>query len=170
MKISINSTMKQRFVNHPEYLVLLIPLVIAVIQLYYSNFDNLSAWRGGGFGMYTEPHPVHYRTAFICFDNDDTGSESCLRIYPADLGVVEDDSKASYSKASGIVRSRITFPSRIDNDQLADQLKIIKANAGQKALRTEDCVLLKVFEIGLSEDGGTLNNDLIYEKKICLRE
>lgn len=36
-----------------------IPVIMICWQVYASNFEHLSRWRGGGYGMYTDSHPEH---------------------------------------------------------------------------------------------------------------
>ncbi len=42
----------------------------ACVQFYLVQFDGLSSWRGGGFGMYASFHPVQNR-AWIHSENQD---------------------------------------------------------------------------------------------------
>lgn len=44
-----------------RYGVTVLLLLVAFNQLYLTTFGNLSRWKGGGFGMYTEFHPTYYR-------------------------------------------------------------------------------------------------------------
>lgn len=37
--------------------LVLLPVVVAGFQIWFSNTSNLTRWKGGGFGMYTGMHP-----------------------------------------------------------------------------------------------------------------
>ena len=41
-----------------RYGVLAVVLLVAGVQLYYRT-QGLNSWKGGGFGMYADYHPVH---------------------------------------------------------------------------------------------------------------
>lgn len=36
-----------------EYLICIILIMVAAVQLYHSQFDRLTPWKGGGFGMFS---------------------------------------------------------------------------------------------------------------------
>nr|WP_321231560.1 hypothetical protein [uncultured Psychroserpens sp.] len=36
-----------------KYLICIVLIIIALIQLYHSQFDRLTPWKGGGFGMFS---------------------------------------------------------------------------------------------------------------------
>ena len=36
-----------------KYLVCIVLVIVALIQLYNSQFDRLTPWKGGGFGMFS---------------------------------------------------------------------------------------------------------------------
>lgn len=40
-------------------------VVVAVVQTYLSQTTILSPWKGGGFGMYSAPHPTQLRAIFV---------------------------------------------------------------------------------------------------------
>ncbi len=48
-----------------------IPLLIAGIQLYFHVTSDLVSWRGGGFGMYSDPHTNSSRFLWITGINGD---------------------------------------------------------------------------------------------------
>jgi hypothetical protein len=53
-------------------------LTVAVHQFFASASGVLSAWKGGGFGMYTTPHGVDSRATFLVIDGN------ALRLSPED--------------------------------------------------------------------------------------
>jgi hypothetical protein len=59
-------------------LLALLVLVVAAHQFLTSRDGVLSAWKGGGFGMYTSPHGIDARVTFLIVDGHP------LRLAPAD--------------------------------------------------------------------------------------
>lgn len=53
MKISPFSTAAAR------WFLILLPLSVVAFQMYFSQCSTLNRWKGGGFGMYSAPHPDH---------------------------------------------------------------------------------------------------------------
>ena len=47
------------------YIFLALPLIIAGIQFYFHVTSDLVSWRGGGFGMYSDPHTNSSRYLWI---------------------------------------------------------------------------------------------------------
>lgn len=41
----------------PHFILYGAPLLVIVAQMCFSQFSTLNRWKGGGFGMYTSPHP-----------------------------------------------------------------------------------------------------------------
>ena len=54
-------------------------VVVAGIQTYLSHTTLLSPWKGGGFGMYSAPHPTQMRSIFLEVDGHDP-----IRLVPRD--------------------------------------------------------------------------------------
>jgi hypothetical protein len=65
-----------------ELVVVLLPILVASIQIYFALTSDLTRWRGGGFGMYTDPHPHVNRTVWV--EGSRAGSPAALRLYPLD--------------------------------------------------------------------------------------
>ncbi|MEM9061711.1 MAG: hypothetical protein AAGD13_14720 [Pseudomonadota bacterium] len=60
--------------------IVLVADIVAVVQFSQSVFGPQTRWKGGGFGMYTEPHP--YRRFAWLILTDETGQEYRQRIWP----------------------------------------------------------------------------------------
>lgn len=68
--------------SHARGLVLFLAVIVGanvLFQAYTHKTTPLLAWKGGGFGMYTEPH-VEDRSVWLTF-NSETGSAS-VRLFP----------------------------------------------------------------------------------------
>ena len=65
-----------------ETLLLLIPLAVAAVQIHRSQNSDLTSWRGGGFGMYSDSHPRHSR--FVWVTGTVNGKRTATRLYPPD--------------------------------------------------------------------------------------
>jgi hypothetical protein len=48
--------------------LLLVPVLVAALQLGLSHFSSLNRWKGGGFGMYATPHPRD-QTIWLQYDS-----------------------------------------------------------------------------------------------------
>jgi hypothetical protein len=59
--------------------------VVALVQVVLSTSTTFSRWKGGGFGMYSEPHPLGSRCLWVEL-RDPNGSTS-LRLSPIDSGL-----------------------------------------------------------------------------------
>lgn len=158
-----------------EYSVIVIPLIVGAFQIYFSKSDNLSAWRGGGFGMYTEPHPVKSRVAFLI--NQSESSNNWIQVYPIDPRLEGDSSiNKDYLKhlraISGIAANRISFPSRVDLERIKQELISIHdgSNLQNDVFTPTDTIMLQVLEIGISSDYLSVVQRKIYDVKLCVKK
>jgi hypothetical protein len=55
---------------------------MAAIQFYFYAFGGLTSWKGGGFGMYSDPHPKDSRIIWLVGMRD--GKQTAFRINPWD--------------------------------------------------------------------------------------
>ncbi|MCU0826758.1 MAG: hypothetical protein MUE52_04985 [Tabrizicola sp.] len=87
-------------------------------QFVTSQGNVLSPWKGGGFGMYTQPHGIEERAAFLVIDGNP------LRLAPADpefLAWVErgDPASAAYVKRMMAEADRMrSFPRAAQAERL----------------------------------------------------
>lgn len=92
-----------------RYLVFVVPFiacVIAINQLYLANFDTLTPWKGGGFGMFSSIRGIGNRR-IVAYTAKDSLKSNPLRVNLAVL------SKANYSNQG--LHQFLSFP---DIDQL----------------------------------------------------
>lgn len=59
--------MSGRMMNARRKGIALVGLLVAIaaVQTYLSQTTILSPWKGGGFGMYSAPHPTQLRAIFV---------------------------------------------------------------------------------------------------------
>ena len=69
-------------VRRISLLVLVLPIIVATIQFTLFLTSDLTLWKGGGFGMYSKPHPNSFRHIWLVGKNGD--QSSYFRIYPKD--------------------------------------------------------------------------------------
>jgi len=125
--------------------------------------------------MYTEPHPVKSRVAFLINNSDGMGS--WIRAYPLDERLEGDNSingayLNQFRGISGTIANRISFPSRIDEEKLERGLEGIRNETSlqNSVYYPADTVTLQVLEIGISPDNVSIVQTVIYEGKLCLKE
>lgn len=53
------------------------PIVMITWQLYASNFEHLTKWKGNGYGMYTDSHGEYRSIVFRL-----KGTDSLLQVFP----------------------------------------------------------------------------------------
>jgi hypothetical protein len=83
-----------------------IPIVMICWQVYASNFQHLTKWKGGGYGMYTDSHPEHRS---IVLETSDT----LLTIYPITNEVFDQLSKTDqqhYQSSRKVLKLSAFYP------------------------------------------------------------
>lgn len=141
--------------------LLVLPLGVALFQVWFSNTSNLSRWKGGGFGMYTGMHPNN-RSVWVKIE-DGNGSHF-LRV---------DAQPKDSSEKNGLVKSihqilkpkmgRLkNFPGSLDAKFLNQSLDEVKQIAHLK----EGKVQLLVSEMALDFKTKKVFNRILfrYEK------
>lgn len=93
-----------------------VPLLVAGNQILRSNFSDLTRWKGGGFGMYTEMYPES-RSIWLVTESAD--SLLVVKIYPITLserGKLDPDMREVYRQLRPVVRNLQYYPSGFDYD------------------------------------------------------
>ncbi len=88
-----------------------VPLLIAANQIFRSNFSDLTRWKGGGFGMYTEMYPEN-RSVWLISESRDT--TLVTKIYPITLeqrGKLDPAMREVYRQMRPEVRNLLHYPS-----------------------------------------------------------
>ena len=65
-----------------EILFLAFPIFVASLQVVFTKTNDLVSWRGGGFGMYSDPHAKTGRKIWVKGTRD--GQVMAIRVYPID--------------------------------------------------------------------------------------
>lgn len=60
--------------------IVVIAVLVVAVQFSQSIFGQQTRWKGGGFGMYTEPHPSRRITWLVATDS--AGAEHRVRLWP----------------------------------------------------------------------------------------
>ena len=105
------------------YVFLAFPLIIAGIQFYFHVTSDLVSWRGGGFGMYSDPHTNSSRYLWIVGskNNETLG----IRLSPIDERLIvkecgEDQFYDDSREFDDIAWKYLNFPSGKDRKPLRE--------------------------------------------------
>lgn len=157
-----------------ELLLVLIPVVVALSQLYFSNFSDLTRWKGGGFGMYTDPHPNLSR--FVWLEGTGDTSQVALRLFPLDTRICvecQDDPllKRRLWRLEDQGERIRNFPGMANLAQLDRRLHRLLEEHGEEpdiaALFPKGDFRLHVVEIGLSADYEHIEALTISDEDLC---
>lgn len=146
-----------------ETVLLSIVLAVAAVQIHRSQNSDLTSWRGGGFGMYSDSHPRHSRFVWVTGTAD--GKGAAIRLYPPDHRIYDRNHRAAELQLA-IRRLRDDayesrdWPAGADLAALRLEYERLLENHGGEApiselLPTAD-LELQVVEILISEDLRTL--------------
>lgn len=80
--MQLEVVMKKRCIKILEYGVVVIPILIAVSEFILYKTSDLSLWKGGGFGMYSDPHPSTARHVWLIGEN--RGRQTYCGLYNMD--------------------------------------------------------------------------------------
>jgi hypothetical protein len=163
--------------KHPrllEGLLILALVLVATVQVFLSNTSNLTTWRGGGFGMYTDPHPHLGRPVWLQGEHD--GSARAVRLAPLDERL-----QAGCRRNTALRRdmhdllrvgSRSQgFPAAADlcwaRGQLLGFLKKHGTDPGITALFPTSDLRMTVLEIGITPDYQRLGSRVLSDRDLC---
>jgi hypothetical protein len=65
-----------------EIILICLPILVALSQIYFYQTSDLSSWKGGGFGMYSGAHPNSSRNIWLEGVKDSV--HRSVRIHPVD--------------------------------------------------------------------------------------
>jgi len=71
-----SAIMKKKYPKILNYIVPIIALIVIAIQVVMVETNNLSKWRGGGFGMYSE---AHYQQREVWINNTNIELDSIFK-------------------------------------------------------------------------------------------
>jgi len=106
-----------------KWILFVVPVLIACVQLYFSNFSNLTRWKGGGFGMYTDIH-IYHRTVWIVAESADSTKK--IKIHPVEKPWAPDNPLVAKlrKELSPFMDGLVSFPSSVDYN--APEFKEVK--------------------------------------------
>lgn len=155
------------------WMVVLIPLLIAHTQLYFYTYSDLSSWKGGGFGMYSEPHPNSSRSIWIEGYRDST--KTAFRLYPMDSRVnlkkiKSNDVRKLIQQMSAVAKKAKNFPSNTNFEVIQRNLNILKPVVLNKYKQLDffpsDSVNYIVTQIQISKDYKNLESIIIHNSEL----
>lgn len=142
--------------------ILLSAGAVAGLQAVLASTTALSRWKGGGFGMYTDPHPYQSRVVWLVPRNDGAALHEALRLYPPAPALVElldrtgSTSPAEIARELALEADRFrTFPRDRGAHLLLDRIDQLSTSAGRWRIR--------VTEIAIAETGDALRVQPIYD-------
>lgn len=145
----------------------LLCFALAAMQFIASRVTDLSPWRGGGYGMYTEPHPVTCRTVWLSLLDDE--KEIYYRIYPTDSRLHISSMNLTphemdlLNKFKYFGMKMCVFPNRYHEQNLiCKSLKVVPILTSNKVFSLENKltsknVSVEVFEIRLKDKYWQIN-------------
>lgn len=157
-----------------EYSVVGLPLVVAVLHLILVETTSQTRWKGGGFGMYADPHPNSHRAVWLS-GRGKTGSEQSFSLDPLDDRVILRTVDARRRRRQLVRLHRLAsngknYPELMELDALSDTLRELLADEGDDPdLRTIVGLLpisdvrLRVVEIQIDPRYQRLVANSIYE-------
>jgi hypothetical protein len=162
-----------RRILQPEIALVVIAVVIASFQVYYSKLSDLTTWRGGGFGMYSDAHPSNTRRVWLVGGGNDR--ENAIRLYPVDprmstSGLPNTPLRHDLYRLHDAAHATRNFPARADLCGLAEQIEQFRrAHPDAEATRAlpEPPLSLVVVEVLLSPDYETVTSNSVSTRPLC---
>ncbi len=162
--------MKKRSLRILEYCVVVIPFLVACSQFVLYKTSDLTLWKGGGFGMYSNPHP--YSSLHVWITGENVGEEVFLRLHKLDtrldLTQIENQALSDNLLALGGLAGKMRyFPSLMSkqklDDSYADVLMALKNDPDATSIIPLESVKLVVTELTLTPDYKQIELIPIYE-------
>jgi hypothetical protein len=149
-------------------------VLVALAQLYLSNQMDLTTWRGGGFGMYTEPHPHQGRLVWLDGRNQETAMS--VRLSPLDerlsTGIRRDTQlKRDLLKLKWVGWRSQGFPAAADLCWAREEIHTFMDKHGTDptiaALFPTSDLRIKVMNLAIAPDFQTLESHLLSDRELC---
>jgi len=110
-----------------ETLLLGVVIAVAALSLYRSQTSDLHRWKGGGFGMYTDPHPSR---RMMWIEGEIAGEHTAFRVYPIDWrmaisGMRDSDLRRDLFHLEDLARDIRNYPARSDLADLTSQAQYL---------------------------------------------
>jgi len=139
--------------------------------------SSQTRWKGGGFGMYADPHPNSYRVVWLVGETED-GEEAAFSLDPFDRRVNHRRIDAPSRRVAlrvlhDVAEDSKNFPELINLELMNTQLRLLRATDSdddelQRVLELlpRNDVRLRVSELSINEQYTALEAKPIYEVAI----
>ena len=160
----------KRYLKLLEYSVIVIPILVALSQFVLYKTSDLTLWKGGGFGMYSTPHPVTSRHAWLIGETD--GEPTFYRMHHLDerlnLDQLKDESlQVCLQDFVSDAKYILYFPSLASKRELNERYKqltsLIDPNSEEQAIIPLESTKLVVTELRLTPDFKRIEMESVYE-------
>lgn len=162
-----------------EYVVVAVPVLVALLHLVMIQSSTQTRWKGGGFGMYADPHPNSYRVVWLIGEDAD-GEDVAFSLDPFDDRVRHKRIEARSRRVAlrvlhDIAEDSKNFPERTNVAAIRAQLQTLRATEDededeelQRALKLLPLrtVRMRVTEISINEEYTALEAKPIYDVAI----
>ena len=160
-----------------EYVVVAVPVLVALLHLVMIQSSSQTRWKGGGFGMYADPHPNSYRVVWLIGENED-GEDVAFSLDPFDDRVRHKRIEARSRRVAlrvlhDIAEDSKNFPELTNVAAISGQLETLRATEGkdeelQQALELLPLrdVRMRVVEISINEQYTALEAKPIHDVAI----
>ena len=114
-----------------EYIVVGVPILVALLHLVMIQSSSQTRWKGGGFGMYADPHPNSYRVVWLVGEDED-GEDVAFSLDPFDDRVRYKRIDAPSRRVAlrvlhDIAEDSKNFPERTNAGAIRAQLETLRA-------------------------------------------
>jgi hypothetical protein len=143
-----------------RWLLIMVPIAIIAFQLYFSNFSNLTRWKGGGFGMYTDIH-INHRSIWLKVELPDT--TTYLKIQPVAKSWAPDDKQVAEIRQvlTTQLDRLLSFPASVNYSH--ESFKQVKAILNQPEAKK---VTIIIGQMTLDIDKESMQNKVLYSHDI----
>jgi len=151
---------------------------VAVTQLALTACCDLTSWRGGGFGMYSDPHPKNSRYVWLVGHGRD-GEERAVRLSPLDDRLRARRTRASYQYAGWLKRVEQrayrgkNFPVQLDDQTIAKYVRALLKKYGDdtviKAVFPVSNLELRIVEVFIAPDYESIESRTLVTRKLVQR-
>ena len=154
-----------------ETLLVVVPAIVACLQIYLTSVSDLTRWRGGGFGMYSDAHPSQSRNVWVVGEAD--GEERSIRLYPPDERLAYSSMRNTQFRRDlralrQEARGARNFPSTANLGPLRTRYGVILEQHGQEPLVFQlfprSTLRMVVTEVLISPDFESLDSHLLAER------
>jgi hypothetical protein len=154
-----------------------VPILVALLHLVMIQSSSQTRWKGGGFGMYADPHPNSYRVVWLVGETED-GEEAAFSLDPFDRRVNHRRIDAPSRRVAlrvlhDVAEDSKNFPELINLELMNTQLRLLRATDSdddelQRVLELlpRNDVRLRVSELSINEQYTALEAKPIYEVAI----